>query len=299
MKTFITTEHTVQHMEMDLDSDFLFFSEKHALKKTNGTSTLPVVGVGSQRGYQEGVGPEARFYVLMGFTQINSTSILTADWGNHCLRLVDKISFTTSTLAGHCRSSGTTDGGPDEARFYWPYSIVRDPTTESDVVVTDEGSSIVRQVNLRTGFTKTLVSRSSRLRFPLGMVADFSGRELLITTRTGISGYNARLQRLRIIAGKKDRLGYSDKSLRRSFFRWPRAVVQLSDDIILVADTDNNRLRVLNMANDTVSSICTGREKTKNTIATNCGLERPDSLLVEGEKIYIGQRGAIRTLRCE
>ena len=59
--------------------------------------------------------------------------------------------------------------------------------------------------------------------------------------------------------------GFGDGQLETSKFNSPRSILQVSASSFLLTDTGNNRLRIMDVENETVSSICTG-EFNKNSL---------------------------------
>ena len=94
-------------------------------------------------------------------------------------------------------------------------------------------------------------------------------------------------------------LGFADGDVSDVRFYRPRELVFLSDDLRLIADGYNHRLRLLNTTSGTVSSICSGSGSTTDGPALTCGLSYPVSLMVHDGLIYVGQRDAISTIPCE
>ena len=94
--TFVTTESDVFHLERD---DFvlenIIFSDSHALKTTDGDDTYNIAGIATRSGYIEGVGTVARFLYIASFLQLSTNRVLITDWGNHCLRSLDRITNET------------------------------------------------------------------------------------------------------------------------------------------------------------------------------------------------------------
>mgnify|MGYP001803580349 CR=1 FL=1 len=98
---FISTLRYVYHMEFDrYRPGYLVYTDKHALMTSDGTTTHPIAGSPTQEGYREGVGAEARFNYISGFTQISEKHVVVADYNNHCLRLIDRTTHNTSVFSG-------------------------------------------------------------------------------------------------------------------------------------------------------------------------------------------------------
>lgn len=296
LTTFIMTSATVWHIEVDiLNFERLLFSENSAIKVTDGVTTTTLVG-SSRSGYSEGVGSSANFYYITGFTQINSTSVVVVDRFNHCLRVFDRGVLRTSQFVGTCTISGFTDG--ISALFNYPMSVVRDVRCANKLLVSEWSNHAVRQVNLITRLTITLISQSNGLSYPRGLTYDIDSDSILISTDHKVSRYSFTSQTLTTVAGGSS-TGFRDGTLSSALFNGPQELIILSSSVTLVADRGNRRLRVVNSATGEVESICTGTEGDTDGAAQNCQLNDPSSLLVNGTIIYIGQYGRIRTLRCE
>lgn len=58
---------------------------------------------------------------------ISTDYVYVADYGNHCIRRIDKVTGEVSTLAGSkTRAAGNTDGVGNQATFYYPFAICTD-----------------------------------------------------------------------------------------------------------------------------------------------------------------------------
>lgn len=79
MKSYVRTSYYVSHMEKDLqDSKKILFSDWNAMKLTAEVRTDTLVRLAHPSGYAEGVGNSARFNRILGFAQINETSVVMA-----------------------------------------------------------------------------------------------------------------------------------------------------------------------------------------------------------------------------
>ena len=84
----ISTSYYVYHMELDrYRPGFIIYTARHALMTSDGTKTHLIAGHSNQPGYKEGVGAEAWFNHITGFTQISEKLVVVADPWNDCLRL--------------------------------------------------------------------------------------------------------------------------------------------------------------------------------------------------------------------
>jgi hypothetical protein len=107
MTTVVTTDSAVFHIEVDLfNSDNLLYSEGSALKKFYEVSSVTLVGSATLKSYMEGNLTWARFNLITGFSQINTTAVVASDHLNHCLRLIHRESWHTDQFVGTCETEG-------------------------------------------------------------------------------------------------------------------------------------------------------------------------------------------------
>ena len=77
MTTFLHTEDLVYHLDRDLYvPDNILFSNRYAIKTTDGSSTSLIAGSATQAGYVEGAGSHARFNYISSFLQLSPNQVL-------------------------------------------------------------------------------------------------------------------------------------------------------------------------------------------------------------------------------
>lgn len=295
---FTETNIQVDHIEIDItDASRLLYCGGNSLQSTDGTEPNLLLGSADESGYREAAALRARFNRLSGFTQINETMIITVDQRNHCLRAVDRPSLSTHQFVGKCHYSGDFADGID-ARFGNPHSVVHDLTSANKLLVSDEGNNAIRQVDITTRLTTTIV-KSSILRWPIGIAFDTSRENLLISSIDVIRKYDIQSHNLTNLTGSI-MWGFRDGRLAEALFNRPRDILPLSADVILVADKNNERLRIINLTDDSVSSLCAGDATERSISSQRCELVYPVSLCRKsGGTIYIGGINGIWTLKCE
>lgn len=293
--TLLTAEAFVYHIEVDLiDSESLVFSDSCALKLADRNSTSPIAGSAKQGGYREGAASVARFNYIPTFTQLNETHIVVADYGNHCLRLLIRSTTSiTHPLAGKCENAGFSDG--TNSRFFNPFSVIKDKGFSTRLIVTDKKNNALRVFCLVSRITETI--SHSGLNFPTGIAYDIQGEYLLITNRHYTSKYSLKSRSLTNLTGGIYP-GYKDGPLCSAKYYELKAIIFITSTLFLVADRHNNRLRFIDIEQDSVSSICTGEETTRDASARDCSFDKPHALLLKKNLIYIGQWRAIRSLTC-
>lgn len=283
------------HMEVDVtDSDSLIFSDLHALKWTDGINASLIVGSVRQSGYVEGVGAEARFYYITGFTRLNKTRIVVVDYFNHCLRLIAHQAQSTSPLAGECENAGFSDGV--ESHFFYPRSVIKHEHSAHRLIIADQSNHALRVFDLIKGATETII-RHSGLNYPRAIAYDINKENLLLSNWNYICKYNLKTGTLTNITGSINP-GYADGSLSTTWLNFPHELISITPSLTLIADSENNRLRLVDTDSDTVTSICAGDEMTRDGSAQTCSLNFPSGFLWKGNLIYIGQHRAIRFIKC-
>lgn len=293
-KRLISTDSTVYHIEVDLsDSRRLLFSDGHALKSTDGVIATVLVGNALQPGYREGMGEEARFFVIKDFIQLDKKTIMIVDENNDCLRLVNRNNLTTSPFIGVCTRGGQADGS--RVKFSFPNTVIKDLRSSGNkLLVLDSFNLAIRQVDLLTRKAATIVD-SADLWFPARIAFDRE-ENLLITNQHYISDYNFFTGTAYVISGRT-RAGNKDGTLNTARFNNPKDLISLYNGIILLADSGNHQLRLVDRANNFVYSISNSNPIIKHD--NSARLTFPTSLLATDQLIYVGQRHDIMSLPCK
>ena len=147
----------------------VFVVDGHAVRKITPDGQVSAVA-GGARGYIDGQGITARFFVPAGIAIGLDDNLYIADSGNHRIRKVSPDGYV-DTLAGE--SLGYQDGQGRNARFNYPKGIAVDAA--GNVYVGDEKNSKVRKI-LPDG-TVTTIGDTSDIKFtePRGIAVDQAG----------------------------------------------------------------------------------------------------------------------------
>jgi sugar lactone lactonase YvrE len=229
-------------------------------------------------------------------------NVVVVDYDNHALRLVSKAG-AVSTLAGG-GGAGFADGQGAAARFNEPHSVV--VTANGDYVMTDFGNHAVRVVT-PGGAVRTLAGNgepgfvdgqgaAARFNHPMGLAVDVDG-SILVT-----DGDNHAVRRVTMagavstVAGNGQK-GYADGEGAAARFNRPSAVVVDKEGTIVVADTDNHRLR--RMTGRHVTTLAGGSEAgTADGAGAGARFKQPWRLaLDERGRLLVSDLGRADTLR--
>ena len=295
MTTFATTDSNVYHIEADqYVPGNILFSDRHALKTTDGTTTWLIAG-SSSSGYSTSSGSSARFNYITGFHQVSATRVFLVDHRNHCMRMLDRTSNASYvSYAGYCCSRGYADG-TSRARFYYPWSAIADKKATGRLLVTEWGNHAIRHVYTHYAgyqYVSTFYRSTSLLQNPKGITQEYTSGNLFITAK----------------AHNVYKLSYSSKALTplsgtgsggfpfQAEFKDPRDLLLIGQHTILIADEENHRLCALDLNSLMTSSLCSGTSGTVDGNLTACSTNYPQSLAVVNGSLFIGQYQAIRKI---
>ena len=284
----ISTSYLVCHMELDrYRPGYLLYTEKRALMTSDGTTTHLIAGNSTQWGYREGVGGKARFSTIIGgFAQISEKHVVVADRYNHCMRLIDRSTNKTSVFSGQCKSRGYEGGSPGQ--FKYPYFVVIDKQDKNQLFIADSSNAAVRNVTVNSRVAGTFV-QSDSLKYIRGITQDEKIGDLYVTAYHALYRITYTQRTVSLISGSPgDNSRYRDSTLLDSRFDWPYELILNAPETLLVADSWNNKLRLLDMNSDKVTTLT----------ATN-SMDKPASLLLTNNSLYVGQYKKITQYKCE
>lgn len=215
---------------------------------------------GSLMGADDGLLAKAMFNTPIGLSQDRLGNIYVADNGNHRIR---KISPGGVVITFSGSSVGFSDGGNSAVKFREPYDVI--PDNKGLLYVSDRGNNRIRRINAEgsattvagsstkgyldgNGATALLDSPSGMALAPDGHVyfADSGNHCIRKMSSTGV---------VSTVAGAPES-GFGDGSLTQARFKAPLDVAfSPQGDRLYVADTGNNRIRMIDLSLGTVSTV--------------------------------------------
>lgn len=274
----------------------LIIASGHSLQTTDGNTTTLIAGSPADRDYVEGVGDTARFDHIKGIIHLTNDIVLVVDSLNDCLRAVNRNTSETSVYLGDCTNNGYRDG--DNPLFWNPAGLIRDVKNTTTLFTICSITDVLRSIDTTTNTTQTLIA-SSELAFANDLTQNQESGDIYITTWHSVIRYDYNGSFLTTISGS-DTSGYTDNVLSLATYSNPQGIVIFGVDMLLVADKDNNVIRVLHLqTNSTTWSICSGVSGYTDSNITSCQLASPSAMLVLDGKIYIGQDSRIRFIESE
>ena len=129
-------------------------SGNHSVRRVSPRGQVTTVAGNGTKGFADGVGNTARFYVPIGIEVDRQGLIYVADTNNHCIRTVQPADGTVSTLCGKGKEAGCVNGTPAKARFRLPTGLALN--TSEDLIVAEGNTSSLRKVALPDGHVTTV-----------------------------------------------------------------------------------------------------------------------------------------------
>ena len=237
---------------------FIADSGNHSIRRVGPLGTITTIAGTGAWGFGGDNGPatQARLHAPSGLATDNTGNLFIADSGNDRIRRVDP-SGTITTVAGTGETGFSGDGGPAvAARLNNPTGIAVD--SASNLFIADSWNSRIRRVD-PSGTITTVAGTgkvgfsgdggpavAARLGYPEGVALDGSGN-LYVNDRL-----NQRIRRvdpsgtITTIAGT-GKVGFSGDGgpAVQAQFDYPQDVAVDPLGNLYVADTDNNRIRIL------------------------------------------------------
>ena len=301
-----STVRNVQHMEIDLfipDSRNILYSVERQLRSSNleENNVTIITGNSSLPGYREGSAERALFRKVTSFTQLDNATLLLVDSDNYCLRYMDRERDMTSIALGVCGSSAQAniDGNFSAARFLSkPLSLTQ--RSQDLLLLTLLNSNDIKQINRIEQTIETIFSIPYTFTPPMKLVLSAKRCDVLyITTQANILMADLTTKEVNSL-NPSSTTGSRDGPLSVTTFQNPYGLAFLNTDTIVVADRSNGVVRVVDLHNQSTSTICKRGlhiSLIDGSIAS-CTMLRPLSFLhiPERGQLLIGTSASIRVL---
>jgi DNA-binding beta-propeller fold protein YncE len=228
---------------------------------SNGNLTI-FAGTTRSQGLADGVGPSAKFWNPRSLTIDSKNNLYVADNGNHAIRKIEPTGNVTTIAGG--MGAGYADGKGSAAKFFSPHGIFIDNT--NNIYVADTGNHRIRKIDPYLNVT-TFAGSSGRgsIDGP-GLSASFNSPYALTIDSANNIMYvadwdSARVRKITMLptpivttlAGNGNK-AYKD-GIGAAASLQPANLTLGSNNILYVADANNNRLRAINTTTGDVITI--------------------------------------------
>lgn len=182
-----STEGRISTLSVDnIENGNIIYVDGYSIRSSDGRNKTILAGSLQSFSYNNGVGSDAMFREIDAMLIINSTSILLADTGNHCLRLLDRVTLRVTDFAGNCTNRGYKDGVGIKAKLFFPFALVLDQyAPHRTLYFTDNFKHTLRKVDLSTRAVHT-IPIGTDIHWPQAITWDYLNNYLIIVTSAKI-----------------------------------------------------------------------------------------------------------------
>jgi hypothetical protein len=241
--------------------------------------------------------------------------IYIADTWNKRVRKIDGRTGLISTVAGTGRKGFSGDGGPaTEADFGDIYCLALDENAQT-LDLADLDNKRIRRVDLKTGFVSTIAgngkkgvpedgsdARTAPLVDPRAVAIDGKGSVYILERAGNALRVVDRSGKIRTVAGTgKTGVSGDGGDARQAKLAGPKHLCVSPSGDVLIADTENHRIRVYHPHEGTITGLAgTGKKGTRGVggPANQVELNQPHGVnLGPGGVLYISDSSNNRILK--
>ena len=272
-----------QPFDLALDAGSLWVAESanHAIRRIDLPSGIisTVTGTGEQGfGGDGGPATEARLDTPRGIVLDVSGNLFISDAENNRIRRVEAGTGVITTVAGTGEEGFSGDDGPaTAATMNWPGGIAADASGNLFFFFADRLNHRIRRIDSETGFISTIAGNGTAafagddgpgtegsLSRPAGVTVTRSGGLVIIadTLNNRIRRWRPRDDLIRTFAGTGEaRIIGDDGAATAAGLYIPSDLVFDSSGNLLVADTQNHRVRTIDSGSRTITTIVGGGDE--------------------------------------
>lgn len=284
-------------MEADLflEPGSILFAWGSSMKSSRDYEILDVVGSIDLYGYHEDIRDKARFNTISNFIQVSKSKVIIVDQYNGCLRELDRLTGATSHYAGRCAARGYADGDANHTQFNNPSDILLDVRSNNALIVVDDANSALRSIEMTTKSTTTIIRDTENLKRPrFATFNNYDSNILYVTVKFQIIKVSLADQTLSVVFGSQVPRGFADGSFHEALIGyWPAEILQIDKSHLAVADFWNHNVRLLDLSNKKVKSLCRTEINGTFTNGIDCNLQNPHSLLLQNDTLFVGDSSDI------
>lgn len=254
-----------------------------------------LAGTGSILTLDAAAGVEAAIRSPQGIAT-DGTFLYVADGSNRIRRIAVAAPSPVTTLAGSGKWK-SEDGIGTGASFYRPRGVAISPDLNT-LYVTDNGTNVIRQIEIATGSVATpigpglmLGDKASKLQNPSGIFHDGDSLYVADAGNNRILRIELANMQASVLAGT-GQIGSADGEGEQATFRLPNGIT-LVGDRLYISDSANNLLRELILSTRVVSTLA-GRVFDSNPldgIGLSSKFNFPYGIASDGQHLYVADSG--------
>ena len=206
--------------------------------------------------------------------------------------LVSYGTWKIELYAGECGINGTADGALKEARFTFPGHMVRDPVTEL-IYLAGKCLRKIHQWSKRINALPNTCLKDGLVH--TGVLIDPTGG-LVVLQKTQVLKYDLSSNNatLEVVAGNETNGAACENcTFIDALFDWLSDAKYILPTILLLVDTENNQLRLMNMTSEIVTALMSVGQGSVNDNYKRAKLLNTHCLTADETYIYVGELGPI------
>lgn len=232
----------------------LYFADRgnHQIRVLRPDGTVATVAGTGKAGFTDGPAAAAQFNEPIAVAVERSGAVYVADRNNHCIRKIAPDGQVV-TLAGNGQA-GYADGSEASARFNQPYGVALD-AKQTALYVADYLNHAIRKIDLPSGQVSTIAGNgtagftdgqgaAARFNQPYNVRVDGEGRLWVPDQLNHALRRVTPAGKVTTVAGS-GKAGYAEGAGAAAQFNNPTGVAPLPGGGAVVADRNNNRLRLV------------------------------------------------------
>eukprot|EP00947_MAST-08B_sp_MAST-8B-sp1_P001452 g1452.t1 len=269
--------------------------------------TVTTLAGSGERGSEDGAGDSASFNNPRGLALSPGGELLfIADTNNHKIRIMNMNTGAVTTLAGSGEDK-SEDGVGAAASFSYPSGLTLSPDGKQLFVAEYEGSKI-RVVNVADGTVTTLagsdifnsedgVGAAASFKIPSGLALSLDGKQLFVADFVGgkIRVVNVTDGTVTTLAGSGDRESEDGVGAAASFNCPVDLTLSLDGKQLFVTDQDGHKIRVVNVADGTVTTLAgSGEDESKDGVGAAASFNYPEGITLspDGKQLFVSEYGS-------
>jgi sugar lactone lactonase YvrE len=227
---------------------FIADTENNVIRKIKDGKVYTFAGSGKS-GYKDGANKDAEFNNPSSVIVDKQDNLYVADTSNHVIRKINSNGDVTTYAGSYSEDGGYKDGEILSAQFNEPSAIAFD--SKENMFVLDCGNQMIRKIS--NDFVSTLCGIKTNL----------------IDGTTYYEGD--------FVDGSKD----------KAKFNFPKGIFITPNDYIIVADTFNSRIRVVDESGKAVTIAGTGEVGRDSGDVDKASFNQPSGVLYSNGSLYV------------